>query len=47
MQSQKEDELEAFLAFLDTLEVSVRNEKVAVEDRIRKARIAKRWESPN
>jgi hypothetical protein len=47
LQSQDVAELEAFLSFLVGLEATAHNAEAAVEDRLRKLRIAKKWESPN
>ena len=41
------EELEAFLAFLVGLEATAKNAGEAAADRLRKLRIAKKWESPN
>lgn len=47
LQSQDVAQLENFLAFLVELEATVRNAAEAAEERLRKLRIAKKWESPN
>lgn len=46
LQSKNPEEIEAFLAILVTLEASVHNAKEAAQDRLRKLKIAKGWESP-
>ncbi len=47
LQSQDLAELEAFLSFLVGLEATAHNAGEAAADRLRKLRIAKKWESPN
>jgi hypothetical protein len=47
LQSQDVAELEAFLAFLVGLEATAHNAGEAAADRLRKLRIAKKWECPN
>jgi hypothetical protein len=47
LQSQDVAELEAFLSFLVCLQATAHNAGEAAEDRLRKLRIAKKWESPN
>ena len=47
LKSNDQQELDDFLGFLVTLEASIKNAKEEAQDRARKLKIAKRWESPN
>ncbi len=47
LKSNDQQELDHFLAFLITLEASIKNAKEEAQDRARKLRIAEKWDSPN
>ena len=47
LDSQSVEDQEHFLAFLVGLEATVHNAREAAQDRMRKLKIARKWESPN
>ena len=47
LKSNDQQELDDFLVFLITLEISIKNAREDAQDRLQKLKIAKRWESPN
>ncbi len=47
LKSNDQQELDHFLAFLITLEASIKNAKEEAQNRARKLRIAEKWDSPN